>query len=285
MKRRGEVSTALVIAILAVLIGGGAIYYYYSQSGQKTPGTMNSSEDNKKMEEIKRWESLTQEISSELASKFGEFTLLESYDFVPSIKMKWGEKTVYQVGDRYCFMIPEDFVQKFSSLAKDNTLVVARDGSRFSIDILNGNNFNLEETLSEFLNQVSDLKSSDVSSNNYVDIRNVKSEIVNQITNKSAESYGYVRFIFKTNIEDVYVIAVFSIDPNEVTHSKGRYIATGRELLIFPRARDEILVDINNRLDFNKNFYILEFDLKTPNTINNNTSVKECLEKFISEFE
>ena len=231
MKRRGEVAAALILAILAA-IGIGAGVYYFSQTGQKTHGKMGKSEDLRAVQEMKRWEELVQEIASELSGKFGEFSLLESYDFVPSVnvKMEWGNKSVDQAGDRYCFVIPEEFVHKFSSLAADGTLAVARDGSKFSINIRNGKDFNLEETLSELLHQVSGLKSG--VSSNPVDMSAVESKIVNRVTDKSAESYGYVRFIFKTNVDDVYVVAVFSIDPNEVTHAKGRYIATGRNLLI-----------------------------------------------------
>lgn len=39
MKRRGEVTTVLIIAILAAL-GIGAAVYFTSQTGQKTSGTM-----------------------------------------------------------------------------------------------------------------------------------------------------------------------------------------------------------------------------------------------------
>ena len=154
MKRRGEVTTVLIIAILAAL-GIGAGVYYFSQTRQKTHGKMSTSEDLRQDQEIKRWEAFAQEISSELSSNFKEFSVIESYDFVPSVRIKWGEKAVYQAGDRYCFIFPEEFVQKFSHLAEDGTLVVARDGSKFSIDIRNGKNFNIEETLSELLHQVS----------------------------------------------------------------------------------------------------------------------------------
>ena len=281
MKRRGEVTTALIIAILAAL-GIGAGVYYFSQTGQRTHGKMSTSEDLRKEQEKERVKDLVQEIDTELSGKFGEFSLLESYDFVPSVKMKWGDKSVEQAGDRYCFVIPEEFVHKFSSLAADGTLAVARDGSKFSINIRNGKDFNLEETLSELLHQVSDLKSG--GSSNPVDMSAVKSKIVNRVTDKSAESYGYVRFIFKTNVDDVYVVAVFSIDPNEITHSKGRYIATGRELLI-ARTRDEILDGMKKEMDFDQDFYTLEFWLNTSSAINSNSSVEECLKKFIIQLE
>ena len=280
MKRRGEVTTALIIAILAALgIGYG---YYAWKSQQGTSGNMHGSEDSKQAQEVVKVNALAQEIKSELSSKFGEFSIIESYDFVPSVKMKWGDKSVDQAGDRYCFVIPEEFVHKFSSLAADGTLAVARDGSKFSINIRNGKDFNLEETLSELLHQVSDLKSGGFS--NHVDISTVESEIAKQFTGKSAESYGYVRFIFKTNVDDVYVVAVFSIDPNEITHSKGRYIATGRELLI-ARTRDEILDGMKKEMDFDQDFYTLEFGLNTSSAINSNSSVEECLKKFIIQLE
>lgn len=87
----------------------------------------------------------------------------------------------------------------------------------------------------------------------------------------------YLKYLQNCRVnDDVYVIAVFSIDPNEVTHAKGRYIATGGNLLI-SRARDEILGDMKIRLDFDQDFYILKFDLNTPPAINSNSSVKECL--------
>ncbi len=82
-------------------------------------------------------------------------------------------------------------------------------------------------------------------------------------------------------MDDVYVIAVFSIDPNEVTHTNGCYIATGRKLLI-SRSRDEILDGMKNKMDFSQNFYTLEFD--TPDAINSDSSVKDCLDKFITQF-
>ena len=285
MKRRGEVATALILAILAA-IGIGAGAYYFLQTGQKTHGEMNTSKDLRVDQEKKRWEELAQEIATELSGKFGEFSLLESlesYDFVPSVRMKWGEKAVYQAGDKYCFIIPEEFVRKFISLAEPGTLEVSDDGSNFGIDLHNGKDFNLEKTLSELLHQVSGLKSG--VSSNPVDINAVESKIVNRVTDKSAESYGYVRFIFKTNVDDVYVVAVFSIDPNEVTHAKGRYIATGRKLLIFSRGRDEILEGIKNRLTFSEYFHTLEFGLNTSSAINSNSSVEECLNKFIIQLE
>lgn len=280
MKRRGEVATALIIAILAAL-GIGAAVYFTSHVGQNTHGKMSSTEDLRKIQDLERWKALAQEIASELSGKFGEFSRLESYDFVPSVRTKWGDKTVYQAGDKYCFVIPEEFAQKFISLAEDGSLEVAQDGSKFSIDIRNGKNFNLEETLVGLLHRVSDLKSG--VSSNYVDMNTVESKIVNQVTDKSTDVYGYVRFIFRTNVDDVYVVAVFSIDPNEVTHSKGRYIATGRKLLI-SRTHDEMIEDIKARVSFNQDFYILGFDLNADNALSSNNTAKECLENFISQF-
>ena len=284
MKRRGEVATALILAILSAIVIGAGVYYV-AQTRQNTPGKMNTSEDPRAEQERKRLNGLNdlaQEIASELSGKFGEFSSLESYDFVPSVRMEWGEKALYQAGDRYCFMIPEEFVRKFISLTEPGTLEVSDDGSNFGIDIHNGKDFNLDKTLAELLHLVSGLKSG--VSSNPVDMSAVESKIVNRVTDKSAESYGYVRFIFKTNVDDVYVVAVFSIDPNDVTHAKGRYIATGRKLLI-SRSSNELLEGIKTRLTFDEYFYTLDFDLNTPNAINSNSSAEECLEKFIIRIE
>ena len=284
MKRRGEVATALILAILSAIVIGAGVYYV-AQTRQNTPGKMNTSEDPRAEQELN---DLAQEITSELSGKFGEFSSLESYDFVPSVRMEWGEKALYQAGDRYCFMIPEEFVRKFISLTEPGTLEVSDDGSNFGIDIHNGKDFNLDKTLSELLHQVSGLEpgvsSNPVDIRDVKNIRDVKSKIENRVTAKSAESYGYVRFIFKTNVDDVYFVAVFSIDPNEGTHAKGRYIATGRKLLI-SRSSGELLEGIKTRLTFGEYFYTLDFDLNTPNVINSNSSVEECLEKFIAQFE
>ena len=287
MKRRGEVATALILAILSAIVIGAGVYYV-AQTRQNTPGKMNTSEDPRAEQERKRLNDLAQEIASELSGKFGEFSSLESYDFVPSVRMKWGNKILYQAGDRYCFIIPEEFVRKFISLAEPGTFEVSDDGSNFGIDIHNGKDFNLDKTLSELLHQVSGLEpgvsSNPVDIRDVKNIRDVKSKIENRVTAKSAESYGYVRFIFKTNVDDVYFVAVFSIDPNEGTHAKGRYIATGRKLLI-SRSSGELLEGIKTRLTFGEYFYTLDFDLNTPNVINSNSSVEECLEKFIAQFE
>ena len=78
---------------------------------------------------------------------------------------------------------------------------------------------------------------------------------------------------------------MFMLLPNEVTHAKGRYIATGRKLLIFSRGRDEILEGIKNRLTFSEYFHTLEFGLNTSSAINSNSSVEECLNKFIIQLE
>ena len=289
MKRRGEVATALILAILSAIVIGAGVYYV-AQTRQNTPGKMNTSEDPRAEQERKRLNGLNdlaQEIASELSGKFGEFSSLESYDFVPSVRMEWGEKALYQAGDRYCFMIPEEFVRKFISLTEPGTLEVSDDGSNVGIDIHNGKDFNLDKTLSELLHQVSGLEpgvsSNPVDIRDVKNIRDVKSKIENRVTAKSAESYGYVRFIFKTNIDDVYVVAVFSIDPNEVKHSKGLYIATGRDLLI-SRTSDEFVDGVKDQMSFYEDFYILEFDLNTYNALSSNSTVKECLEGFISQF-
>ena len=35
---------------------------------------------------------------------------------------------------------------------------------------------------------------------------------------------------------------------------------------------------------FNQDFYILEFDLNTPNAIDSNSTAEECIRKFINQF-
>ena len=93
----------------------------------------------------------------------------------------------------------------------------------------------------------------------------------------------YLKYLQNCRVnDDVYVIAVFSIDPNEVKHSKGLYIATGRDLLI-SRTSDEIVDGVKDQMRFNRDFYILEFNLNADNALSSNSTAKECLEGFISQ--
>lgn len=281
MKRRGEAAT-LIIMILAAL-GIGAAAYYYSQSGKKTSGGMQTSEDIRREEEAKKFEAFAQELNDELSGKFGEFypQALESFDHVQREKAKWGDRTVFEARDRAAFVLNEEFVQKFISLEKSGSLEIAEDGSRFSIDINDGKSFDVEETLRSLLHQVSGLKAGVPS--RYIDQKDLEKYLAGRIQEKSVDAYGYVRLIFKTDIDDVYVVAVFSIDLNEAKHSKGRYIATGRDLLI-SRTSDKFVDGVKDQMRFNQDFYILEFDLNTPNAIDSNSTAEECIRKFINQF-
>lgn len=282
MKRRGEAAT-LIIAILAAL-GIGAATYYYLQSGKKTSGDMQTSEDKRLEQEAKRkFEALAHEIENELSGKFGEFypQALESLDLVQRKEAKWGDRTVFEARDsRAAFMLNEEFVQKFISLEKSGSLEIVQDGSRFRIDVNDGKSFDLEETLRGLLHQVSRLKAGKSSRN--IDQNDTMGSIAGHLQENSVDAYGHVRFIFKTDIDDVYVVAVFSIDPNDVKHSKGRYIATGRDLLI-SRTSDEIVDGVKDQMRFNRDFYILEFNLNADNALSSNSTAKECLEGFISQ--
>ena len=280
MKRRGEAVT-LIVVILAAL-GIGAATYCYLQSGKKTSGDMQTSEDKRLEQEVKKVKALEQEINDELSSKFGEFypQALESFDHVQSEKAKWGDRTVFEARDRAAFMLNEEFVQKFSSLAKSGSLAIAGDGSRFSIEVNDGESFNEYETLRGLLHQVSGLKAGDPS--RYIDQKDLEKYLKGRIQEKSVDAYGYVRLIFKTNVDDVYIVEVFSIDLNEAEHSKGRYIATGRDLLI-SRTSDEIVKDVKDQMSFDQDFYILGFNLNASNALSSNSTAKECLEGFISQ--
>ena len=281
MKRRGEAVT-LIVVILAAL-GIGAATYCYLQSGKKTSGDMQTSEDKRLEQEVKKVKALEQEINDELSSKFGEFypQALESFDHVQSEKAKWGDRTVFEARDsRAAFMLNEEFVQKFSSLAKSGSLAIAGDGSRFSIEVNDGESFNEYETLRGLLHQVSGLKAGYPS--RYIDQKDLEKYLKGRIQEKSVDAYGYVRLIFKTNVDDVYIVEVFSIDLNEAKHSKGRYIATGRDLLI-SRTSDEIVKDVKYQMSFDQDFYILGFNLNASNALSSNSTAKECLEGFISQ--
>lgn len=281
MKRRGEAVT-LIVVILAAL-GIGAATYYYLQSGKKTSGDMQTSEDKRLEQEVKKVKALEQEINDELSGKFGEFypQALESFDHVQSEKAKWGDRTVFEARDsRAAFMLNEEFVQKFSSLAKSGSLRIAGDGSRFSIKVNDGESFAVEETLRGLLHQVSGLKAGDPS--RYIDQKDLEKYLEGRLQEKSVDAYGYVRLIFKTDVDDVYIVAVFSIDLNEVKHSKGLYIATGRDLLI-SRTSDEFVDGVKDQMRFNRDFYILEFNLNADNALSSNSTAKECLEGFISQ--
>lgn len=282
MKRRGEAVTLIVVIIAALGIGGAA-YYYYSQSGKKPSGGMQTSEDKRLEQEARKVEALVHDIDEELSSKFGEFypQALESYDLVLREKAKWGDRTVLEARDKAAFVLNEEFVQKFRSLAKSGSLEIAEDGSGFSIDVNDGKSFDVEETLRGLLHQVSGLKAGVPS--RYIDQKDLEKYLAGRIQEKSVDAYGYVRLIFKTDIDDVYVVAVFSIDLNEAKHSKGRYIATGRDLLI-SRTSDKFVDGVKDQMRFNQDFYILEFDLNTPNAIDSNSTAEECIRKFINQF-
>ena len=281
MKRRGEAVT-LIVVILAAL-GIGAATYCYLQSGKKTSGDMQTSEDIRREEEAKKFEAFVQELNDELSGKFGEFypQALESFDHVQREKAKWGDRTVFEARDRAAFVLNEEFVQKFISLEKSGSLEIAEDGSRFSIDVNDGKSFDVEETLRGLLHQVSGLKAGYPS--RYIDQKDLEKYLKGRLQEKSVDAYGYVRLILKTDVDDVYIVAVFSIDLNEVKHSKGLYIATGRDLLI-SRTSDEIVDGVKDQMRFNRDFYILEFNLNADNALSSNSTAKECLEGFISQF-
>lgn len=279
MKRRGEAATALVIAIL-VALGIGAGYYAW-KSQQGTSRNMNSSEDPRQKQEIAKVEALAQEIASKLSSDFGEYypRALESFDFVQNAEMKWGDRKVSPVRDKTAVILPEDFVQKFSSMAKSDSLEIASDGGSFSIDINDGESFDREAVLTSLLHGINELNAGIPT--NYIDENTVRSRITESVTSKSVDAFGYVRFIFKTDIEDVYIIAVFNIDPSEVNHFKGSYITRGKDILLV-KSPDEFIDTFSKHTEFNTVFGILQFSLNS--SVNKHSTLDECLEKFIAQF-
>ncbi len=279
MKRRGEAATALVIAIL-VALGIGAGYYAW-KSQQGTSRNMNSSEDPRQKQEIAKVEALAQEIASKLSSDFGEYypRALESFDFVPNAEIKWGDRKVSPVRDKTAVILPEDFVQKFSSMAKSDSLEIASDGGSFSIDINDGESFDREAVLTSLLHGINELNAGIPT--NYIDENTVRSRITESVTSKSVDAFGYVRFIFKTDIEDVYIIAVFNIDPSEVNHFKGSYITRGKDILLV-KSPDEFIDTFSKHTEFNTVFGILQFSLNS--SVNKHSTLDECLEKFIAQF-
>ena len=282
MKRRGEAATALVIAIL-VALGIGAGYYAW-KSQQGTSRNMNSSDDPRQKQEIAKVEALAQEIYSELSNTFGKYypNSLESFDFVPNAEMKWGDRKVSPVRDKTAVILPEEFVQKFSSMAKSDSLEIASDGGSFSIDINDGESFDREAVLTSLLHGINELNAGIPT--NYIDENTVRSRITESVTSKSVDAFGYVRFIFKTDIEDVYIIAVFNIDPSEVNHFKGSYITRGKNILLVksPDEFDEFIDTFSKHTEFNTVFGILQFSLNS--SVNKHSTLDECLEKFIAQF-
>ncbi len=280
MKRHGEAATILIIAILAALGIGGAIYYF-QQSSPKTYGNMQSSEDLRRTREIEKWTAVAQEIDKELAGNFGSFfpNALESFDLVPDDRTAWGELKFRRVSERTCFMLPEDFVQTFNNLAQNDEPELSEN--EFITDLKDGANFNLEQTLDSLLHRVDELKAGVSSSYNSLDT--LQNRIASQLADKSVNVFGYVRLIFRTDIEGVYLVAAFSIDPYEVNRLKGRYIATDRKLII-SNSRAEILSNIIRQVKFDPNFQVLEFSMSFPDELDENNTVKDCLEKFIAQF-
>lgn len=283
MKRRGEVATALVIAML-VALGIGAGYYAW-KSQQGTSSNMHGSEDPRQMQEIKKVEALAQEIDSELSSTFGKYypKSLESFDFVANAAKNWGDRIVFPARNKAVFMLPEEFVQKFSSMAKKGSLEIASDRRNFSIDINDGENFDREKILTALSHSLDELNAGIPA--NYIDENTVKSRIAESVSGKSIDPFDDVRFIFRTNIDDVYIIAVFNIDPSEGTHFKGRYVAKGGKNILIAKSRDEIIERINSQMSFNTDFDILMFSLNDSEGVNEHSTVDECLKKFITQFE
>lgn len=279
MKRRGEAATALVIAIL-VALGIGAGYYAW-KSQQGTPGNMHGSEDLRQ----KKVEALAQEIDSELLNTLGKYypKSLESFDLVANNELRRGYRVVFPARNKAAFILPEEFVQKFSSMAKRGSLEIANDGSNFSIDINDGENFDDETILTALLHSVDELNAGEPA--NHIDENIVKSKIAESVSGESVNAFGYVRFIFRTSIDNVYIIAVFNIDPSEATHFKGRYVAAGGKNILITISPDEIIERIHSQMNFNKDFDILMFSLNDSEHVNEHSTVDECLRKFITQFE
>ena len=224
---------------------------------------------------------LTQKIISSLQNNFAEFysKSLEVCEAVDTEKAAWQNKIIQPVRNQSSFMLPEEFINEFAKKCKHSSLEVVTDKG-FNLDVRDSKNFDIDNVFAGLVHPVSSLKAG--SRNQYISESIITDEIKKRLGNKS-DTYGYMRFIFNTNINNIYVMAVFSLDPNDINHEKGRYILLGKDIL-FMNNPDELKDMISSKIQYDNNFGILSFSLNSTGGLNDKSPVTDCLRKFISQF-
>ena len=222
-----------------------------------------------------------EDIYSRLDSRFNANSL-EEFDFADNEDKEWRGKILYPLtGTNAGFINPDEFAQEFGKLLQPDTLEVYNDGRAFQADLIDGGNFNAHSTIEGLIHKQIEISSP---SRGIYSKEKITGDIKDKLSRtRHSDNYGYVRFFMKTNRNDIYLLALYSLDPNGILEPK-LYAAVNDGVVLSSNA-NSLLRDIEDSINFDSSVYVVSFTMKPEaSALSENDTLNECLKKFVSQF-
>lgn len=287
--RRGEVNTLAVI-VIAGAVGVGAWCVKDTSAVKNMLGKLGFGKSETKTEMISKDKPVdrsphlkqAKEILRALEDNFGEFLragALEDLGCADSENESWRERNIFMLsGGRIGFIDAGKFADNFTKTLQADTLEINDDGTLFQADISDPSSFSASSLIDSLTVRADSLRPSNAQ---YMNLQDIFRRIADTIKNFSGtpESYGYIRFVFKTDDDSAKIMASFSLDPYAFSQHKS-FLVLGKNYVFTNSSRHrEIEEMINVMSDINA----VSFTMK-HGTVESYDNLTECLEKFVQSF-
>lgn len=290
--RRGELNTlAVVVAVAAVagVVGVSAWcakdipivkniigkFFGWNNTRAEQTISLDREEESPHLKQAR-------EILRALDEKFGDFMkagAIEDFECTDSENESWRGQNVFMLsGGRAGFIDGEKFAANFVKALQPDTLEINEEGTLFQADMSDTSSFSVNAIIDSSTVRADSLRPLNA---NYVRAKDLPGRIADTVKNFSGsqESYGYIRFIFKTDNNSAKIMAAFSLDPYAFSQHK-TFLILGKNYVFTTSQRlREIEESINIMSDINA----VSFTMKRGHVESYN-DLAECLRKFVQSF-
>lgn len=286
--RRGEVNTLAVIVIAGV-VGVGAWCVKDTSAVKNMLGKLGFGKSETRTQIISRDHEeesphvkQAKEILRTLENNFGEFLragALEDLGCAEIENESWRGRNVFTLsGSRAGFIDARKFADNFAKELQADTLEINDDGTLFQADISDPSSFGTNSLIDSSTVRADSLRPSNAQ---YMSSKDISGRIANTIKNFSGtpESYGYIRFVFKTDDDSAKIMVAFSLDPYALSQHKSFLVLSKNYAFTNSSRLREIEDSINVMSDINA----VSFTMKHGN-VESYDNLTECLEKFVQGF-
>lgn len=279
-KRRGFCVSITVGAVVLVSLIGAAAVYYYSQQDYVEKIDTDTTKDNPIIMKTDRILDVMNTYFQDFMST-GSLTGI-NFDLVKDAEY---ENKVLFISEGSEFVDVRKLRNVLLSVLKNGRLFVYDDKAGFLVDGLQEIDWEQQkELMRATVFNKADLKP--VAPSEIAREQDIKISLVAIFSQENQyDVWGFIRFFFMTSIENVYVVAVCSLDDNSYSSVVPlMYIAIPKYEGIeeISRVKEGFIERLLNGIDFNDELGLIEFSLKdVENTLGDD--IETCLSIFLEQ--
>ena len=271
----------LAIITLLILTIAGAVYGLRDKLfGGKSHNPQIPPEETARQEREQSFRKQAEGIYADFADRFGAFVnagAVEAFDIAGNASDSWRGKKVFPAeGSSPGIISREGLVLSLASSLLAETLEVADNGSLFQADISQSASFIPGDIIRSSFMPSSTLKPSASSSSPS------QATITNDITDRlksGTGSYGYARFILRTSVPNVSLMAAYSLDPYAPAQCRTFLVLGGEYVFADSRRLRDIEDSIRARSDINAAVFTMK-----AGSVSKADGLTGCLRKLVDGF-